>query len=1193
MGRRRPGVAGQACNPGVHAATSAPEWAMPAAPARSEPDPDPDPPVQVDAQRSRLRAHTRSAPAAVLANVLAAALLLWILAGVGAMPLRPAWLAALALVLLLRSALWWRQRRVPVAPAAQAGWINRYRAVIGLHGVVWGAAAWLPPDLGDAQLQAALLMLLLGLTFGAMTLTLFDPPAALLFAAGVGLPMAWRLLTQPQPLPAATRVAGGVLALLLIVWIVGARRAGRDRLAWAATRRAEAASAAGARTAQELLRLIFEHAGQGISVFGPDLRLRAWNTLALVNTGISADQVRVGMSLREALLCLAQLGEFGTVDPALEADRRLALLASKQAGVTRQVRQDGRRIEIHHNPLPDGGLVLVHVDITERLASQAVLAEQQRMLALVLENTEQGFWYIDNDLRTTDANPAMCRMLGVQRAPMIGRSIYDFVDEANAEIFRLHVRLRAQGQAEGYEIALQRADGSLVHCFNNATPVFDDRGRKTGALGLFLDISAQKRAEQQIRRAGDALAQKSRVLAATLDSLSQGVLSVDAQGRCNTWNQRFIELLQIPEGLMQQHPTLDELRQFQLVHGHFGERLERLDEAGRRNILGFAQGDTRPVALRYQRTRGDGCVLDVASHFAADGSLVRTYTDVTTAVQAQQTLRESEMRFRTMADGAPALIWLSGADGQQAWFNQRWLDYTGRTMDQALAGPWLDHIHAQDLALCRDQFASAFEQRRPYTLEFRLRRGDGHWGWIADQGIPRFAADGRFEGYISYGWDITERKAAEAALLAAKDDAEAAREQAERANRAKSDFLSRMSHELRTPMNAILGFGQLLQADTEQPLGPVQRQRVTELLRGGHHLLVLINEVLDIALIEGGNLHLALASVDVSALAQDCLSLVEPVALTRGVVLTMAVAVADAPACPAWADATRLRQVLLNLLSNAIKFNRVGGQVLLACRHDGPDVLIEVADQGPGIAPEQMPLLFQAFERLGMDGAIEGTGIGLALSRHLVTLMHGEIGVRSAPGEGSVFWVRLPGSAPASAVPLPPEAAGAAGASRRRHSVLYIEDNDVNQLLMEGMLAHRPGVDLRLASLPEEGLALAAAQPPDLVLLDISLPGMDGFEVLRRLRQMPALGAVPVIAVSANAMPADLEDAQRAGFADYLTKPVHLPRLLDLVDRALAALDGDPLASPPPPPPPPPPPGPVSSGGRPAARRSAQRTRPG
>ena len=1136
---------------------------MPAAPARTEPDPVPT--VAGHARRSRLGAYQRSAPPALVANVLAAALLLWTLAKVGVTPLRPAWLGALALALVLRAALWWRQRQGPIAPGAQQGWINGYRMLIALQGLIWGAATWLPADLGDAQVQAALLFLLLGLTFGAMTLTLFDLSAALLFAGGVAVVLAQRLLSLAQPLPPSTQVAGGVAALLLVVWIVGARRIERDRQSWAATRRAEAASEAGARAAQKLLRLIFEHAGQGLSVFGPDLRLLAWNSLSLAHTGMPADQVRAGLTLRECLLLLAHQGEFGAVDPEREADRRMALLTQPKPSVTQQVRPDGRRIEVHLNPLPDGGLVLVYVDITERVASQAVLAEQQRMLALVLENTEQGFWYIDNALLTTHANPAMCRMLGIDRAQMLGRSIYDFVDEANAEIFRHHVRLRALGQAEGYEIALRRADGSLVHCFNNATPVFDDQRRKIGALGLFSDISAQKHAEQQIRRAGELLAQKSQVLAATLDNLVQGVLSVDAQGRCNTWNRRFLELLQLPESLMMGRPTLEALRQYQLAQGDFGERLERLDAAGQQNLRGYVLGDRSTVAGRYQRTRADGIVLEVASHFAADGSLVRTFTDVTAPMQAQQALRESEMRFRTLADGAPALIWLSGTDGLAAWFNQRWLTYTGRSLAQALSGTWADRIHPQDLEHCRAGYSQAFEQRRAYTLEFRLQRADGQWGWIADQGIPRFDPDGCFEGFISYGWDITERKTAEAALLAAKDEAEQAREEAERANRTKSDFLSRMSHELRTPMNAILGFGQLLEADTSEPLSPVQRQRVGEMLRGGHHLLELINEVLDIARIEAGTLQLVLQPVDAAALARDCLSLVQPVAQARGVALVLvepgvtegnpAQADADDPTQPllALADATRLRQVLLNLLSNAIKFNRLDGQVRLSCRAEAAAVLIEVADQGPGITPEQLPRLFQAFERLDVDGAVEGTGIGLALSRSLVALMHGEIGVRSTPGQGSVFWVRLPASSRPPAAPQAFEVAGAVAAPGRCQRVLYIEDNEVNQLLMEGMLSHRPALVLRLASLPEEGLAMAAAEPPDLVLLDIQLPGIDGFEVLRRLRELPALRAVPVVAVSANAMTADLEEAERAGFADYLTKPLHLPRLLALVDRLLAA----------------------------------------
>ena len=692
-------------------------------------------------------------------------------------------------------------------------------------------------------------------------------------------------------------------------------------------------------------------------------------------------------------------------------------------------------------------------DAIEPESARAMAAEQQRMLKLVLEFTEQGFWTIDNQLRTTDANPAMCRMLGVDRAQMVGRSIYDFVDDDNRAVFEQHVRLRALGQAEGYEIALTRSDGRQVHCFNNATPMFDVAGRKIGALGLFSDISAQKRAELQIRQAGELLAQKSHVLEVTLDSLLQGVLNVDASGRCTAWNRRFLELLQFPQALMASRPTLQALLDYQLAQGHFGSQLERLDDGGRRSVGLAQQGLPTMSGHHYRRTRADGTVLDVASHFAVDASLVRTFTDVTASVAAEAALisaRDEAERARAEAESARA-----------------------------------------------------------------------------------------------------EAERARAEAERARAEAESAREEAESANRAKSEFLSRMSHELRTPLNAILGFGQLLQASVDDPLSGGQRQRLDQMLRGGRHLLALINDVLDVARIEAGQLQLSLQPVDLAALVQDCLRLVQPVAQDRGV--TLALHFDPPPAV--WgvtADATRLKQVLLNLLSNAIKFNREAGEVHVGGRVVADGLLLEVTDQGPGIPPEQLPRLFQAFERLDMEGAVEGTGIGLALSRSLVTLMHGEIGVRSVPGQGSVFWVRLPASTGADFAPDLPLVASAQAPPTRRHDVLYIEDNEVNQLLMQGMLAHRPAITLRLAAWPEHGLAMALAQPPDLVLLDIQLPGIDGFEVLRRMRSQPSLRQVPVIAVSANAMPDDLAEARRAGFVDYLTKPVDMLRLLALVDRALA-----------------------------------------
>ena len=886
-----------------------------------------------------------------------------------------------------------------------------------------------------------------------------------------------------------------------------------------------------------LLRLIFDHAGEGISVFDAGLRLQAWNGRFLTLTRLDPTLVRVGVPLHELLLALARAGEFGPCEPEAEAQRRLASLASGPASVTERTRPDGRTLELRRSPTPGGGFLMLYADVTERRSAQTTLSDQQRMRSLLIERTEQGVWFIDNEQRTTEANPAMCRMLGLTLPQMLGRNIFSFVDASNAQIFRAQALRRTQGQAEGYEITLLRSDGEPVHCYNNATPLLDAAGRKVGAVGMFSDITPLKRAEQQVRLTGELLAQKSRVLEVTLDSLSQGVLSIDAQGWANAWNRRFLDLLEIPESLMQGRPTLQAVREYQMAQGHIEH-----DPAA----VGMQAWQQRPAL--YQRTRRDGSVLEVQTHRAEDGSMVRTYTDVTASVRARLALQESESRFRSMADAAPAFIWLGDREGRPQWFNQRWLECTGRTLVQELAHDWVQRLHPEDLQRCRDMFRDSSGQQSPYEVEYRLLTTDGREHWLVDKGIPRFTADGRFDGFIVYGWDITERKATQAALLAAKDEAE-------RANRAKSEFLSRMSHELRTPLNAVLGFGQLLEADRADPLSPLQQSRVQELLRGGRHLLSLINDVLDLARIEAGTLHLALAPVALHGLAQECLRLVQASAADRGITL-LPVGEADTGAC-VHADPTRLKQVLLNLLSNAIKYNRPGGLAQLGW-HAAADgsLCIEVRDTGPGLDASQQERLFHAFERL--DAArteVEGAGIGLALSKWLVDLMQGRIGVRSTPGQGSVFWVALApaaGVSPAAARPAATPPPVSAPVAARRRTVLYIEDNEVNQLLMEGVLAQRPGVQLLMAALPLEGLALAAQALPDVVLLDIQLPGFDGFEVLRRLRAMPATAQLPVVAVSANAMPADRERAAAAGFADYVTKPIEIERLLAVVDRLLA-----------------------------------------
>jgi signal transduction histidine kinase/CheY-like chemotaxis protein len=391
-------------------------------------------------------------------------------------------------------------------------------------------------------------------------------------------------------------------------------------------------------------------------------------------------------------------------------------------------------------------------------------------------------------------------------------------------------------------------------------------------------------------------------------------------------------------------------------------------------------------------------------------------------------------------------------------------------------------------------------------------------------------------------------------LELANSELELAIEEARNANQAKSAFLSSMSHELRTPLNAILGFAQILAAD-KLPTTPEQKKEFAgHILKSGRHLLTLINEILDLAKVEAGALTLSMEPVGLADILAECRSMIEPLAAARGIrVLFPAAGEARVQA-----DRTRLKQVLLNLLSNAVKYNREGGTVTVDCVAAGPvRVRLSVQDTGMGLRPDQVAALFQPFNRLGQEnGTQEGTGIGLVFTRRLVEMMKGEIGVTSAPGVGSTFWIELStaGEAmPAAAAPaLPDTGAAAAMPGAAPRLILYIEDNPANLRLVQEVLRFR--ADLRLLSAPDghAGLALAHMHHPAIILMDLNLPGMSGFEVLAQLRREPGTAHIPVVALTANAMPRDIERGLSAGFARYLTKPIDIEQFNEAIDGVLA-----------------------------------------
>jgi PAS domain S-box-containing protein len=448
----------------------------------------------------------------------------------------------------------------------------------------------------------------------------------------------------------------------------------------------------------------------------------------------------------------------------------------------------------------------------------------------------------------------------------------------------------------------------------------------------------------------------------------------------------------------------------------------------------------------------------------------------------------------------------------------------------------------QELALSGRLVSGEFPLVRHHK---RLLAGDGRTLWVRSSVSLLRDAGGRPDRIIDVVEDITEHLRLE--------DAERAREQAESSNLAKSEFLSRMSHELRTPLNAMLGFAQLLELDQRHPLAEAQRPWVAQIRAAGWHLLEMINDVLDLSRIEAGALRLQPETLDLADLLAAARSLTEGAARQRGIVVTQDIA---PDAANALGDATRAKQILTNLMSNAVKYNKEGGRIHVSVRTLGAEKLeISVTDTGLGMTAAQQAGLFQPFNRLGRErSAQQGTGIGLVISRRLAELMGGTLRVRSFAGEGSSFILTLPRVVDADTVRSDLDTLYTTSTSYRTRTVHYVEDNETNVAVMRGILAQRLQVKLDVSVTGLDALAAIRRRRPDLILLDMHLPDIDGLELLRHLKAAAETIDIPVVVVSADALPAQIDAALQAGALRYLTKPVSVAELLATVDEVLGRI---------------------------------------
>ncbi|MBL8363476.1 MAG: PAS domain-containing protein [Rubrivivax sp.] len=1010
-------------------------------------------------------------------------------------------------------------------------------------------------------------------------------------------------------------------------------------------------------------------------------------------------------------------------------------------------------------------------------AARREAAERHRLIGLLLANTTEGFWFIDLDGVTQDLNPAMCRLLGRPREQVLGHRASEFFEGESLATLRAQIERRRRGETSTYEIDIRRPDGSVVHCVNAATPLPDAEGRPAGSVGIWTDISEQRRHEEALRiyervtnsisdplsvigedlvyrmvndawcrvsglareqavgrRSDEALpqgyndarrrawseclalrqprsvtsdvdlpalagrivettyypydepdgqrsvvvvhrdvtereagrrklAEAAEYLQRTLNATGDGIFASDAEDAHQPVRYANEQMLRIwgipaekaatltPADIMAAatplflHPERELQRVTRIVSGNLADEsvvplrdgrviTRRCEPAlvGGRTIRVWSFRDitaeSRALQVSLEREAEQRALLDAIPGFIArvDQNGVYTYVnrrlaalvgqepeqivgsrfgsigdagrlapleamlqealkgrtttaeyryqrdpeqpptdvqvtvvpgvhpgtgapavygfgiDISDLTRAQESLRAREAEQRALLESFPGYI--GAVDGQLRYqfvndalahrIGRPAADVVGCTVEEVL-GPELGAQIAADL-----RRAEAGE--RPQVDRHYPARGDLP---ELDLVVTHVAAPPRPDGrrlYYAFGIDITRRKRAEEALIAARDEAE-------RANRAKSQFLSQMSHELRTPLNAILGLGQLLGSDPQRPLPPVQQGYADEMLRGARHLLELINDVLDLGRVESGHLGLETEAVALEPLVAETLALVRPLAQQRDVQLSTV----SMPGLAVRADRRRLKQVLLNLISNAIKYNRRPGSVRIECRLDGARVRVGVRDTGRGLSAAELARLFEPFERL--DAArrgVEGSGIGLALSRRLVEAMGGSLDVDSEPEVGSLFSFGLPMAEAPPRLEDPPAPAAAAAATppvAGTPLVLYIEDNPVNVFVMEAMFERLPEYRLVCALTPAEGLQLARAEQPALILLDVQMPEMNGPEVLQRLRAREDTRAIPVVAVSADAMAENIAVMVDAGAAAYLTKPVELEDLVAALQR--------------------------------------------
>ncbi len=736
------------------------------------------------------------------------------------------------------------------------------------------------------------------------------------------------------------------------------------------------------------------------------------------------------------------------------------------------------------------------------------------------------------------------------------------LDTPIAPGFEALVFKASRGIEDIYELTYIRRDGSRFPAVVSVTALRDEQNAIIGYLLIGTDNSARKQIEaekqrlldiqeatnKELQQANMTLQLSEEKLSVTLNSIGDAVIATDVTGCVTLLNPLAEKLTGWRQAEAAGHP-IDDI--FHIVHKESGlpAFVPVMDTLTKGTIHGLAN-HTVLIAR-------DGSECDIADSCAPirdrDGHVigaVLVFRDVTGEYGVQQALRDQQFYTRSLIESNIDAIMTTDPSGIISDVNQQMVALTGHARDELIGTPFKNYFTDPERAEAAIRRVLSEKKVTDYELTAR-HKNDGET-MVSYNAATFYNADGKLQGVFAAARDVTERRRLDQLLHEKNTELENARQLAEKANLAKSVFLSRMSHELRTPLNAILGFAQLLEIGSPPPT-ETQTLRLHQIVKAGWYLLELINEILDLAVIESGKLSLSREPVSLAEVMMECQAMIESQAKKHAIHMNFI------PFNTSWfanADRTRVKQVLINLLSNAIKYNREQGSVTVECTVSSPDrIQISIKDCGEGLPPDKLLQLFQPFNRLGQEnGAEEGTGIGLVVAKQLIELMGGTISVKSLVGVGSEFCIELirdvtPQLAAGGILPQAPALQTQQHTELR--TLLYVEDNPANLMLVEQIIEGHPDIRMLSASDALKGIALTRAHLPDVILMDINLPGISGTEALKILLGNPVTQLIPVIALSANAMVRDIEKGLEAGFFRYLTKPIKIDEFMNALEEAL------------------------------------------